>query len=403
MTFFEQLCLPWLMLMPHRIFRITAGMLEIFFQLCVVGTGNYAWINFYGMLPCIALFDDDFFQFLGFGREDRKIVPPNLLVATLDRIYRWGHTCAILVLAAVIAVKSTDPIRELYSPAPWINNYDPLFIMNSQGVFGFINQHRIQPVLEYTHAKNLKTKKLDWKPLDFKCLPGSVDRTPCLMSPYHYRLDWETWIRTTASMERIIDHPDSGEIMHHNMPQFLRELMQRLLHRDDDALGLMGVPHLYDQGPPTAIRTRFYKYTFDPAKFNSWLRKPLGKSVVHVKDPKYRESRSIRRSPRQRHWIMGSAILAFTSSFWTLPQTAFIFIAALLADYKIESPSSLYMYGRVVAGMTLFGLLLPIIWVERKKNVRLAYKFIEENAFTILAFFAMTWFCAEAESTYIIN
>ena len=28
-----------------------------------------------------------------------------------------------------------------------------------------------------------------WLPLDFKCLPGSLERRPCFMSPYHYRLD----------------------------------------------------------------------------------------------------------------------------------------------------------------------------------------------------------------------
>jgi hypothetical protein len=34
----------------------------MFFQFMIVGTGNYAWINFVGMLPCLALFDDEFCQ-----------------------------------------------------------------------------------------------------------------------------------------------------------------------------------------------------------------------------------------------------------------------------------------------------------------------------------------------------
>jgi hypothetical protein len=42
---------------------------------------------------------------------------------------------------------------------------------------------------------------VSWSPLDFMNLPGSVDRRPLFTSPYHYRLDWETWIRTTASFE----------------------------------------------------------------------------------------------------------------------------------------------------------------------------------------------------------
>ena len=138
------------------------------------------------------------------------------------------------------------------------------FIVNSQGVFGFINSERVTLVLEFTHdtvtpappppntppcvdgkmtpftgpgAVPLSCSQLvrhcndrqhgpaimencpascgacsprlqvvgggdiDWKPLDFMNLPGSVDRRPSFTSPYHYRLDWEIWIHTTASFE----------------------------------------------------------------------------------------------------------------------------------------------------------------------------------------------------------
>lgn len=64
MTFFEQLVVPFMMLVPHRAFRIFAAVVEIFFQFMIVGTGNYAWINVIGMLPCIALFDDAALEWL---------------------------------------------------------------------------------------------------------------------------------------------------------------------------------------------------------------------------------------------------------------------------------------------------------------------------------------------------
>lgn len=32
-----------------------------------------------------------------------------------------------------------------------------------------------------------------WHDYEFKCKPGSVTRIPCLISPYHYRLDWLMW------------------------------------------------------------------------------------------------------------------------------------------------------------------------------------------------------------------
>lgn len=32
-----------------------------------------------------------------------------------------------------------------------------------------------------------------WEEFQFKCKPGDVYRRPCLISPYHYRLDWLMW------------------------------------------------------------------------------------------------------------------------------------------------------------------------------------------------------------------
>ena len=70
------------------------------------------------------------------------------------------------------------------------------------GVFGFINKMRVQVVMEYSHSKE---SPFQWKELDFKCIPGSLNRRPCFLSPYHSRLDWETWIRVTAGFEHVVD------------------------------------------------------------------------------------------------------------------------------------------------------------------------------------------------------
>eukprot|EP01050_Picozoa_sp_SAG11_P034977 SAG11_NODE_12594_length_695_cov_1.100671_1_plen_75_part_10 len=57
LTFVEQLVLPWLVLLPSRAARIAAGCGEFFFQAAIIATGNYAWINWVGALPYIALLD----------------------------------------------------------------------------------------------------------------------------------------------------------------------------------------------------------------------------------------------------------------------------------------------------------------------------------------------------------
>ena len=82
LTFFEQLILPYIMLVPHRWFRCFSAVAEIFFQFCIVGTGNYAWINFIGILPCIALFDDEFIEMV----ENRIFSP--IYTTTRDTLYK---------------------------------------------------------------------------------------------------------------------------------------------------------------------------------------------------------------------------------------------------------------------------------------------------------------------------
>ena len=69
------------MLVPHRNFRIFAAVAEIFFQFCIVGTGNYAWINYVGILPCIALFDDEFIELV----EQKLFVPISEKIFALAR------------------------------------------------------------------------------------------------------------------------------------------------------------------------------------------------------------------------------------------------------------------------------------------------------------------------------
>ena len=163
LTFFEQLLLPFLMLLPMRAVRLTSGLLEIFFQLAIVGTGNYAWINFVGILPCLSLLDDQFLSSFftaeavaeaddAAAQEDEKLPAASVGTKVLGWFHWMLHGGLCIGLVLLITVKSVDPLVELFSKAPWLHYYDDYFLVNSQGVFGFINQERTVLVLSYTHG-----------------------------------------------------------------------------------------------------------------------------------------------------------------------------------------------------------------------------------------------------------
>jgi len=375
LTFFEQLILPFFVLVPIRPVRIVTGLLELFFQVCIVGTGNYAWINFIGALPCLALFDDQFLSHF-FSREatqaadiqeekSRKVTKVKYK-KVIRKAYRLTRTLICVGLVVFITYKSTEPIKELYTDRPWLHFYDDYFFVNSQGVFGFINQKRVVLVLSYTHqtipsdptkssckdssdtgissgGRTLSCSELapfcsdfthgsairrqcpkscgvcrqpipanvTWLPLQFKNLPGPVDTAPWFNSPYHYRFDWEVWIQTTARMEN-----QGGQSM--TVPGVIQTLIAKIMAGDTDAIGLVGTPPqllLDHQGvPPTAIRADFYSYQFSEwselLQGIWWKREPIPGSspFLFTPDPSQKHSRhqqpQTRKSAPQRHWIL---------------------------------------------------------------------------------------------------
>lgn len=48
-------------------------------------------------------------------------------------------------------------------------------------------------ILQGTASPNASAPDAVWEDYEFKCKPGDPSRRPCLISPYHYRLDWLMW------------------------------------------------------------------------------------------------------------------------------------------------------------------------------------------------------------------
>ena len=41
-----------------------------------------------------------------------------------------------------------------------------------------------------------------WRAYEFPCKPGDPLRRPCVISPYHYRLDWQIWFAAMSTIDR---------------------------------------------------------------------------------------------------------------------------------------------------------------------------------------------------------
>jgi hypothetical protein len=134
--------------------RLITFVAEAFFQSAIVLTGNYAWINLIGALPCCALADDAALAPL-FSRstvaaaaaaEERAVannraaggdVPPPRRVTAMAagalRALHGGLRAAMAVgLCVLVASRSVHPIKELFVDQPWLHYYDDYFVVNAQ-------------------------------------------------------------------------------------------------------------------------------------------------------------------------------------------------------------------------------------------------------------------------------
>ena len=56
-----------------------------------------------------------------------------------------------------------------------------------------VTKTRTEVILQGTNSLDPSSPSAVWEEYEFKCKPGNVTRIPCLISPYHYRLDWLMW------------------------------------------------------------------------------------------------------------------------------------------------------------------------------------------------------------------
>jgi hypothetical protein len=182
-----------------------------------------------------------------------------------------------LALALVIGVLSLNPVVNLLSPRQAMNaSFEPFNLVNTYGAFGSVSRERYEVVIEGTSSSVLD-ERTEWKEYELPCKPGRVDRRPCWITPYHYRLDWQLWFVPLA--------PD------HNRRWFL-SLTNKLLRADAPVLSLFQ-SNPFPRRAPHFIRASFFRYQFAPPGSGvTWRRTRAGQYLapVSLDDPEFLEA-----------------------------------------------------------------------------------------------------------------
>jgi hypothetical protein len=163
----------------------------------------------------------------------------------------------------VVGVLSLNPVANMLSPNQIMNtSFNQLHLVNTYGAFGSVGRERREIVFEGT-ADAVITSQTQWREYEFKCKPGDPLRRPCVVSPYHFRLDWQIWF---AAMSVPEEYP------------WTVHFVWKLLHNDAGALSLLaGNP--FPNKPPRYIRAELFRYQFAPPGDPAgawWRRTALG-------------------------------------------------------------------------------------------------------------------------------
>jgi hypothetical protein len=253
---------PWLVMFARRPWRLGAAVAMLGFQGSLVVSGNLSFLNWLTIIPVIACLDDDAIRWC-LPAGVRRWVDARCARADAggrDRPTRAG-TIVVQILALVIAIKSIDVVVNLASSKQRMNgSYDRLALVNTYGAFGSVGEVRHELVIEGTRDEAPGADTV-WEPYELPCKPGDLDRTPCILGPYHHRLDWLIWF---AAM-----YPELDDDAYYTA--WVRTLVHKLLLADPSLRSLLGHDPFGDV-PPQWIRIRRFIYQFAGPDEGGWLR-----------------------------------------------------------------------------------------------------------------------------------
>lgn len=243
---------------PRRV-RAVAGALIVVFQSILIASGNLSFLNWLTLLIGLSCFDDQQLLWILPGRL-RERPQARLQGLAEAKVSKRRHVVTI-ALAVLVGVLSLNPIMNLLSPRQAMNaSFEPFNLVNTYGAFGSVSRERYEVVIQGTSDTTLN-EQTRWLEYQLPCKPGRLDRRPCLVTPYHYRLDWQLWFVPLS--------PDY-------QGRWFLSLTKKLLQGDAKVLELFA-ENPFPKRPPRFIRADFYRYQLEPLGApNTWRRTQAG-------------------------------------------------------------------------------------------------------------------------------
>ena len=289
-----ELALVWMAFLPRR-WRIACFFIVTAWQIGVIATANYTFLNYLVLVLAFLLLDDGFLRRYVPARwrpkqiaespeeqrerggmvGDQPVADAGEPEAAGEPEHeteqrepaRWlvaaGVAVRAIALTWVFYATTVELVQmfwhEVPLPASPVAALEPFRIANQYGLFAVMTPHRYE--IEFQGSNDGQ----NWVAYPFRYKPQDVRERPGIYAPYQPRFDWNLWFASLGSWLQNPLVPRTEEL---------------LLQGDQDVLGLFaGNP--FPNAPPKYVRAVIWQYWFSTPEQKReqgvwWTRQYLG-------------------------------------------------------------------------------------------------------------------------------
>ena len=297
LTLALELVLIWAAFLPRR-FRIALFFVVTPWQIGIILTANYTFLNYLVLVLGFLLVDDRFLLRLFPAKWKSELidgatepaidspsptgVSPSILATPptssieeapigkdvpsdwwqkISRLLDPLRVAIVAVLLVWIFYATTAQMVWMITPVPLPTSpvalLDPFRIANRYGLFAVMTRGRYE--IEFQGSNGGET----WIAYPFRHKPQALDKPPRIYAPYQPRLDWNLWF---ASLGEWRDNP------------MVLRTERHLLSNDQDVLALFA-SNPFSQHPPRQVRAVLWQYWFtsmaEKREYGLWWRREL--------------------------------------------------------------------------------------------------------------------------------
>ncbi len=263
LTLVVELGLVWMLFLPRR-FRILCFLILTPFEIGIILTANYTFLNYLVLTLGFLLLDDRFLvrflprRWAGPARRNLEQTgesSPGVEGNDAGHLAGWLERGRTLTAAgglwisgimmawisyAIVALLLRGVFGAIPVPAGPVIALEPFRIANEYGLFGIMTRARYEIEFQGSHDGTT------WIAYPFRYKPQDPRLAPGIYAPYQPRFDWNLWF---ASLGGWREYP------------FVVRTEEALLNNEPDVLSLFaGNP--FDKGPPREVRAVVWQYWF---------------------------------------------------------------------------------------------------------------------------------------------